>query len=66
MGSTVRECSLSSFLEVGPLMAAIGIGLIWLGYTVGLYGFCLFKGYDITPKQLLSQSWPPPKNEKAP
>lgn len=42
-------------------MAALGIGLVWISYTVGLYGYCLFRGYDITPKELLSSSWPPGK-----
>lgn len=40
-------------------MAAIGIGLVWIGYTVGLYGYCLLRGYNITPKDLLTQNWPP-------
>ena len=40
-------------------MAALGIGVIWLGYGIGLYGWCLFKGYEITPKDLLSSTWPP-------
>jgi hypothetical protein len=40
-------------------MAAIGIGLVWVGYSVSLYGYCLFRGYDVTPKQLLSPQWPP-------
>lgn len=42
-------------------MAGIGVGLAWLAYTVGLYGYCLFRGYNITPKQLLSTTWPPAK-----
>lgn len=42
-------------------MAALGIGLVWVAYTTGLYGYCLFRGYDITPKELLSSSWPPGK-----
>lgn len=40
-------------------MAGLGIGLIWIAYTGGLYGYCLFRGYNVTPKQLLSHSWPP-------
>lgn len=40
-------------------MVAIAIGLVWLGYTSGLYGYCLLRGYNVTPKQLLSPSWPP-------
>jgi len=40
-------------------VAAIGIGLVWISYTTVLYGYCLFRGYDVTPKQLLSPQWPP-------
>lgn len=41
-------------------MAAIGFGLLWLGYTIGLYGYCLIKGYDISTKDLFNtKSWPP-------
>jgi hypothetical protein len=40
-------------------MAAIGIGLVWAAYTAGLYGYCLFRGYNVTPAQLLSSTWPP-------
>lgn len=44
-------------------MAAIGIGLVFIAYTTGLYGYCLIRGYDITPKQLFSSSWPPGSDE---
>lgn len=40
-------------------MAAIGIGLLWSAYTLGFYGYCLFRGYDVSPKELLSPNWPP-------
>jgi len=41
-------------------MAIIGIGLAWVSYTVGLYGYCLIKGYDISPKDLFNrEAWPP-------
>lgn len=40
-------------------MAGLGIALVWMGYTGVLYGYCLFRGYNITPKQLLSKDWPP-------
>lgn len=40
-------------------MAAIGIGIIFLAYSAGLYGYCLIRGYDITLKQLFSKTWPP-------
>jgi hypothetical protein len=45
-------------------MAAIGIGLVWAGYSAILYGYCLFRGYDVTPKQLLSTTWPPADTSK--
>lgn len=41
-------------------MAGIGIGLLLVGYATGLYGYCLIRGYDVTPKQLFSSTWPPP------
>lgn len=51
-------------------MVALGMVIIWGGYSVGLYGWCLVRGYDVTYGQLLSpthpygsragQSWPPP------
>jgi hypothetical protein len=41
-------------------MVAIGIGLVFVGYTVGLYGYILLRGYDITFSQLFSlNTWPP-------
>ena len=40
-------------------MAALGISLVWVSYTTGLYAWCLWQGYDVTPKQLLSSTWPP-------
>jgi hypothetical protein len=29
-------------------MAAVGMGLLWLAYTGGLYGYSLIRGYDNT------------------
>lgn len=40
-------------------MVGIGIGLVFLAYTAGLYAYCLIRGYNISPKQLFSQNWPP-------
>lgn len=47
-------------------MVAIAIGLVWAGYTGALYGYCLLRGYNITPRQLLSPSWPPLKGKQPP
>lgn len=40
-------------------MAALAVGLAFLGYAVGLQGYCLLKGYDIQAKELWSPIWPP-------
>ena len=40
-------------------MPAIGIALLWGAYFGGLWGYCLIRGYNVTPKQLLSATWPP-------
>ena len=40
-------------------MAAVGIGTLWIGYFLGLWGYCLVRGYNISPKELLSSTWPP-------
>jgi hypothetical protein len=47
-------------------MVAIGFGLLWVSYTGGLWAYCLLRGYDITPAQLINPvhpytgPWPPP------
>ena len=45
-------------------MIGLGIGLLWVAYAAGLYGYLLLRNYDITPKQLLSTTWPPAKSSK--
>lgn len=39
-------------------MGALAMGLVWVAYYAGLYGYCLVRGYDVTPKELLSPTWP--------
>lgn len=51
-------------------MLAVGMLLWWGGYSVGFWGWCLIRGYDVTLGQLMSpthpygsgkgQTWPPP------
>ena len=42
------------------------MGLVWLGYGLGLYGYSLIKGYDLSAGQVFSPvsyyrgKWPPP------
>lgn len=38
-------------------MAALAIGLVWVAYYGGLYGYCLLRGYEVTPKGMLSPDW---------
>ena len=46
-------------------MVAIGFLLLWGGYAGGLFGWCLFKDYDVTLGELMSPfhpyagAWPP-------
>lgn len=46
-------------------MVWLGMGIVWAGYTWGLYGYCLIRGYNITlhqvvsPTQWYSGKWPP-------
>lgn len=51
-------------------MLAVGMLLAWSGYSLGLFGWCLLRGYNVTAGQLMSpvhpygsgknQPWPPP------
>ena len=51
-------------------MLPVGMLLMWAGYSVSLWGWCLIRGYDVTLGQLMSpahpygsgkgQAWPPP------
>ena len=51
-------------------MLPVGMLLVWAGYSVSLWGWCLIRGYDVTLGQLMSpahpygagkgQAWPPP------
>ena len=46
-------------------MVWLGFGLAWLGYTTGLYGYSLVRGYNLTLAQMASPvnwyggKWPP-------
>ena len=48
-------------------MIAVGMGLVWLGYTAGLWGYSLLQGYNLSLGQLISPGgyykghWPPQK-----
>ena len=46
-------------------MVAVAFVLLWSGYSGGLWGWCLLRGYDVTLGQLVSPAhpysggWPP-------
>ena len=39
-------------------MVVIGMGLLLAAYAVGMYGFCLLQGYDVTFRGLWGGTWP--------
>jgi hypothetical protein len=41
-------------------MVPLAIGIVWGGYTLGLWGYCMVKNYNVKFKDLMSfTSWPP-------
>jgi hypothetical protein len=40
-------------------MFALGLGVLYLGYTVTLYGYILIKGYDVSFAEMFVGTWPP-------
>lgn len=39
-------------------MMAIALGVAWAGYTVGIWGYCLVRGYDVPFTGLFKATWP--------
>ena len=43
-------------------MIALSFGLAWVGYSYGLYGYCLIRGYDVRLVDLMNPvhvyQWP--------
>ena len=39
-------------------MVAIGFALAWAGYTVGMWGYCLVRDYNVTVPDLFKAVWP--------
>lgn len=38
-------------------MVAIGMALVWGGYAIGIWGYCLVNGYDVTFGSLFGTKW---------
>ena len=39
-------------------MVAIGMALIFAGYAVSIWGYCLVRGYDVSFGNVFSSKWP--------
>lgn len=39
-------------------MIAVAVGLLWAGYALGLWGYCLVRGYCITPADIVNWNYP--------
>lgn len=39
-------------------MIPIGVGVVWLAYTTGIWGYCLVRGYNVKFTQLFGATWP--------
>lgn len=39
-------------------MVAIGMGLVFAAYAVGIWGYCLVRGYDVSFANVFASRWP--------
>ena len=39
-------------------MMAVAIGVAWAGYAVGIWGYCLVRGYDVPFTGVFKSQWP--------
>lgn len=39
-------------------MIALGLGTMWAGYYLLMYGYCLVRGYNVTFSGLAHSTWP--------
>jgi hypothetical protein len=44
----------------GAGVVAIGMALMFAGYAVGIWGYCLVAGYDVPFARVFSGTWAPP------
>lgn len=38
-------------------MVVIGMGLMFGSYAIGMYGYCLIRGYDVSFRDLFRGAW---------
>ncbi len=41
-------------------MMALGVGVMWAGYALAIWGYCLVRGYDVTFAAMFRPKWPGP------
>jgi hypothetical protein len=41
-----------------PDVTGIGMGLLFGAYTLGLWGYCLVRGYNVPFTSMFGQTWP--------
>lgn len=39
-------------------MIPVGVGVVFLAYTTGIWGYCLVRGYNVQFRQLFGARWP--------
>jgi len=39
-------------------MVAIGMAMVWAGYAVSIWGYCLVRGYDVSFANVFATRWP--------
>lgn len=39
-------------------MMAVAIGVAWAGYALGIWGYCLVRGYDVPFTGIFKPVWP--------
>lgn len=39
-------------------MVAVGMAVVWAGYALGIWGYCLVQGYDVTFTDVFRTTWP--------
>jgi hypothetical protein len=39
-------------------MIPVGVGVVFLAYTTGIWGYCLIRGYNVKFTQLFGTAWP--------
>jgi hypothetical protein len=41
-----------------PDVIAVAMGIVWAGYSVGIWGYCLVRGYDVPFTAVFKTAWP--------